>query len=83
MEKNLAPIKCTIINNSNKKTGVSKPQLKTDELTDANKTASLTTEEKKKKLEDEIEKVHEQYRKMWRDILLQLKRKKLNEIKVH
>lgn len=83
MEKNLAPIKCAIIESKQKKSTVDsaqgidqeKPEMKND-LPPKNK------EDEKIKLEKEIEKVHEQYRKMWKGVLQEIQKKKINEIKV-
>lgn len=84
MEKNLVPIKCSIIENKVKKNIVESEssQTKQQKATSCENIVSNNSDEEKNKLEEEIEKVHEQYRKMYRNILEELKKKKLNEIEV-
>lgn len=85
MEKNLAPIKCSIIEKKLKKNIVDNESLETEQekATSCRDMLPINkTEEEEKAFTQEIEKVHEQYRKMYRNILEELKKKKLNEIEV-
>lgn len=80
MQKNLAPIKCAIIENRNRKSSsLILEQKKSDEITNVE---PKNNRDERVNLESEIEKVHDQYRTMWRTILKEIQQKKINEIKV-
>lgn len=84
MDKNLAPIKCALIESkSNKLNNTDEAVIKQEKDADAQVMALKKSEEEKKYLEQEIQKVHDQYRTMWKNIFNEIQKRKLKEIEVH
>nr|XP_023011498.1 uncharacterized protein LOC111501814 isoform X1 [Leptinotarsa decemlineata] len=73
MEKNLSPIKCTIIENTKNRSSITSQEEKSEEE---------EVNESNDNNEDVSAKIHEEYRNMWLSALREIQKKKLNEVEL-